>query len=85
MSNRFYTRQLDHQLLAQLKVKRDEICSLAPQNIGFLTPWYKRLTSPLKISPWRIFLPLSFLLSFLGQFFLGSRSIKVVSVLQAAF
>ncbi|MBI3980482.1 hypothetical protein HY345_00620 [Candidatus Microgenomates bacterium] len=83
--NNLYSKQFENQLLKKLKDKRNEICAIAPQEMGFLTPLYKRLTARLKISPWKIFLPFSLFLSFLSQILLGHWSTKIVSVLQASF
>lgn len=63
----------------------DEVCIVAPQDLGFFTPLYKKITAPLKISPWKIILPLAFIFCFLAQLAIGQIMIKTASVLQSAF
>ena len=68
-----------------LKEKLEEVSLVTPQNIGALTPFYKKTTSFLKNTPWKIVLPVSFLLSVVLFRLSGLISIKIVSVLQSAF
>lgn len=70
-----------------LKKKLDEVYSIEPNNLGlgFLTSFYKSLTSRFKTSPYAIIIPLSFLVSLIGYLFLGYLLIKLVSLLQYGF
>lgn len=85
MSKIIFSKNFEDQLLYALKQKQKEVCYVSVQDVGVLTNWYKKITKPFKISPWKILLPISFSLAIFGQLFLGGWSVKVVSVLQSAF
>jgi hypothetical protein len=68
-----------------LEKKMEEVNLVSPQNLGMLTPLYKKTTAYLKISPWKILLPASFILCVLAQLTMGHLMIKTASVLQSAF
>jgi len=69
----------------KLEKKLTEVTALPPQSIGIFTPFYKTFVPFLKSAPWRILIPLSFILSFLAYFFLGSLIVFIVSYLQHGF
>ena len=85
MKNHNLSKEFEQKLNSLLATKADELAFVSPQNLGSLTIWYKKMTAPLKSAPWKIFLPLSFVIALFSQFFFGGWSLKIVSVLQSAF
>ncbi|MBI3385420.1 hypothetical protein HY030_04470 [Candidatus Gottesmanbacteria bacterium] len=85
MKNQNLSKEFEQKLFSLLETKADEVAFVAPQNMGSLTIWYKKMTAPLKSAPWKIFLPLSFVIALFMELLLGRWSLKIVSVLQSAF
>jgi len=62
-----------------------ETVDMPPQQVGFLTPLYKRVTKQLKVMPWIPFL-MGSLIVVLGIYYvLGSSIASWVSILQRGF
>lgn len=74
-----------HNFYPLLEKKLEEISFPAPQDLGFATGVYKKVTAPLKTAPWKILLPVSFLVSVAVWQIMGKLFVRLVSVLQAAF
>lgn len=85
MKQKKLSQKFSQQLFRKLFQKMSEVSEVQPQTIGPLTPVYKSAVRYLKISPWKILLPVSFLFSLFALKLLGSLSIRLVSVLQQAF
>lgn len=63
----------------------DEVTELPPQNMGVLTPYFKKVAPYFKSDPWRVIIPLS-LIFILGLFWLLELTTpQVVSILQSGF
>ena len=67
-------------------VKRwQEVTEIPPQNIGFLTPIYKKVVKHLKAMPWPHYVFVSLLVA-VGLYFLaGSAIVLLASILQRGF
>lgn len=65
--------------------KMNEVAQVAPQTIGPLTPFYKKIVPQFKFYPWKS----GIVLSVLGATFLyllfGSALVKLASILQFGF
>lgn len=85
MNNQNLSKEFEQKLKFLLATKADELAFVSPQNLGSFTNWYKKMTAPFKSAPWKIFLPLSFMIALFSQLFFGGWSLKIVSVLQSAF
>ena len=68
-----------------LVTRMQEMAIVPPQNVGPFTTLYKRLTSELKWYPVRSVTVISFLISLIFFALLGSRLIKLASLLQYGF
>ncbi|KKS17809.1 MAG: hypothetical protein UU76_C0032G0009 [Parcubacteria group bacterium GW2011_GWC1_41_7] len=75
----------DDKIYKNLVAKMEEISSLFPQKIGFLTPHYKRLVPFLKYNPWIVFTFFAIAISLLFYFLFGSSIVKFVSLFQYGF
>lgn len=85
MNKKTLSKKFSQNLLKQLEKKQDEVVEVQPQTVGPLTPFYKSTTHYLKVSPWKILIPVSLLLALFGLKLLGPISVRLVSVLQQAF
>ena len=65
--------------------KMREVAVIPTQEVGFLTPYYKKLVPRFKYSPWKSAIILSYFFAFLLYFLLGTTLIKLVSLLQFGF
>ncbi len=81
----FRTQKTENNLYNLLQNKLEEITYVSPQELGILTPWYKKITAPLKIAPWRILLPICFVSALFLRMTIGPLLVKIVSVLQSSF
>jgi len=85
MNKKTLSKKFSQNLLKQLEKKQNEVMEVQPQTVGPLTPIYKNTTHYLKVSPWKILIPVSLLLALFGLKLLGPISVRLVSVLQQAF
>ena len=71
----------------RLKQKMDEVFSIEPNELGtgYLTTFFKKITSYLKTMPFIYVIPLTFLITVFMYFVLGKFLIKLVTVLQYGF
>lgn len=65
--------------------KMREVALIPTQEVGFLTPYYKKIVPRFKYSPWKSAIILSSFFSLLLYFLLGTTLIKLVSLLQFGF
>ncbi|OGG20198.1 hypothetical protein A3D03_01240 [Candidatus Gottesmanbacteria bacterium RIFCSPHIGHO2_02_FULL_40_13] len=65
--------------------KMREVAVIPTQEMGFLTPYYKKIVPRFKHSPWKSAIILSSFFAFLLYFLLGTTLIKLVSLLQFGF
>jgi hypothetical protein len=59
-----------------------EVTDVPPQNLGILTPYYKKTVAYLKEKPWLAFVITGFLTVFFLYLVLGSAIVIITSVLQ---
>lgn len=65
--------------------KWEEVTEMPPQTVGPLTPVYKKTVPLLKIAPWRILIPLAFVV-IAGLFLmLQITAAQITSILQRGF
>lgn len=69
----------------KLKERMKAVSLVQPQQLGILTPYWKRLTYLFKTNPFQIFLIIGFLTSFFLWFLLGNYLVRLVSLLQYGF
>lgn len=71
----------------RMKQKMNEVFSIEPNDLGkgYLTTFFKKITSYLKTMPFIYVIPLTFLVSVALYFILGRFLIKLVSILQYGF
>ncbi len=65
--------------------KMHEVAVIPTQEVGFLTPYYKKIVTRFKYSPWKSAIIISSLFSLFLYFLLGTTLIKLVSLLQFGF
>ncbi len=75
----------DIQFLNKLRKKQLEVSSIPQQDLGFLTIYYKSLSSYLKITPWKIIIPLSILGVLVFRLLTGFPLTHITSILQEGF
>lgn len=63
----------------------DEVTELPPQTVGPLTPVYKRTVPYLKIAPWRVLFPLSFVIAASVALLLEVTAVQIATLLQHGF
>lgn len=66
----------------KFKKRWEEVVEIPPQQVGFLTPLYKRVTKPMKTMPFPILFILSALVVGTLYVVFGSRIAWLVSLLQ---
>ena len=66
-------------------MKMQDVSSLTPQELGVLTPLYKRLVPYVKASPWKIFAGGSLAVALFLYLLFGVSIIYLVSLLQQGF
>ena len=76
---------MDDVLYRKFKHRWEEVTELPPQTLGPLTYVYKRSVPYLKIAPWRILLPLSFVMVAAIALLLEITATQVASILQRGF
>lgn len=71
----------------RMKQKMNEVFSIEPNDLGtgYLTIFFKKITSYLKTMPFIYVIPLTFLVSIFLYFVLGRFLIKLVTILQYGF
>jgi len=71
----------------RLKRKMNEVFSIEPNDFGvnFLTNYFRKITSYLKIMPFVYVIPVTFLVLISLYFLLGRILIRLVTVLQYGF
>ena len=72
-------------LYKQLKERMYEVASIPPQNVGKLTPMWRKVAPIVKGSPVRILLAGGFVTTLLTWFIFGTLLIRIVSFLQYGF
>ncbi len=65
--------------------KWEEVTELPPQTVGPLTPLYKRTVPFIKADPWRILIPLAFVLAISIALFVHATAAQITSFLQGSF
>ncbi|OIO12908.1 hypothetical protein AUJ73_04745 [Candidatus Gottesmanbacteria bacterium CG1_02_37_22] len=65
--------------------KMNEVAVVPPQEIGSLTPIYKKIVPQLKFYPWKVTLIISSLIAFLLYMIFGATLVKLASLLQYGF
>jgi hypothetical protein len=63
----------------------EESIELPPQNIGPLTPVFKKTAPFFKVTPWKTLIPLSFLLAVVVALLLQLTAVQIASILQKGF
>ncbi len=63
----------------------EEAVELPPQNIGPLTPVFQKTAPFFKITPWKILIPLSFVLAIITALLLQLTAVQIASILQKGF
>ncbi len=63
----------------------EEVFDLPPQTVGPLTPVYKKLVPLVKTMPWKIFVPLAFMVAFGLAYIFRAHAVWWVSLLQWGF
>lgn len=76
---------MDDQLYQKFKHRWKEVTELPPQTLGPLTPVYKRTVPYFKIAPWRVLVPLSFIMVAFVALILEITATQVASLLQRGF
>lgn len=76
---------MDDKLYNNFKHRWQEVTELPPQTLGPLTPVYKRTVPYFKIAPWRILVPLSFIMVAAAALILEITATQVASLLQRGF
>lgn len=72
-------------LYSHLKKRMLEVSSVPPQNVGRLTPVWKKVIPVVKESPVRVLLAGGFITTLITWFLFGTFIIRVVSLLQYGF
>jgi hypothetical protein len=72
-------------LFERLVSKMNEAAIVPPQDVGMLTPIYKKIVPQFKFYPWRMALIISMLSGFGLYFLFGRTLVKLASLLQAGF
>lgn len=62
-----------------------EVTELSPQTVGILTPLYKKAVPYLKVSPWKLVVPLSFVLAVVIALVMEASILQITSLLQKGF
>jgi len=75
----------DDNFYKSLVSKMEEVALVKPQNVGRLTPFYKRIAPQFKFYPWKSAVALSFLGALFLYFVFGSAVVKLASILQFGF
>ena len=65
--------------------KMHEIGVVPPQNIGPLTPFYKKLVPKLKYFPFKALFPVSFMAILAAYLIFGVWLVKLAEILQKSF
>lgn len=63
----------------------DEVTDLPPQSLGPLTPFYKRAVRLVKVDPWKIVVPIVFILVAFLFLTLDVTAPQIASILQYGF
>lgn len=78
-------KQTTDQLYQKFVAKWDEVTELPPQTIGPLTPVYKKTVPYFKYAPWRVLMPVSFIIIAAVALALEITAVQVASFLQRGF
>lgn len=68
-----------------LVAKMHQVAVVPPQNVGFLTPFYKKLVPQLKYFPFKTLIPLSLLAIFMAYLIFGTWLVRLAELLQLSF
>lgn len=79
------TNNQNNKTFLVVEKKFHEITAIPPQQVGFLTPLYKRATSQIKVMPLPVYIVLSVVLIVMLSFVLGSRLPLLTGILQRGF
>lgn len=63
----------------------EEVTELPPQTVGSFTPMYKRTVRHFKVDPWRILMPVSFLIATAIALILEVTAVQIANILQRGF
>jgi hypothetical protein len=69
----------------QLVKKMQEVSTVQPQTVGWLTPLYHRLIPLVKTSPWKVFFAGSFTATLILYLVFGVSIVYVANLLQHGF
>lgn len=69
----------------QLVAKMQQVSIVPPQNMGPLTPLYKRLVPQFKHFPFKALIPLSLLAILFAYLIFGTKLVRLASILQFSF
>ncbi|MEK7165892.1 MAG: hypothetical protein AAB874_03760 [Patescibacteria group bacterium] len=75
----------DDPLYQKFMNRWEEVTELPTQQVGALTPLYKRTVRFFKVDPWRILMPASFVLAALVALVLQVTTVQIASFLQRGF
>lgn len=75
----------EDRLYRKLKERMEAVSLVQPQQLGILTPYWKRLTHLFKTNSFQIFLIVGFVTSLFLWFLLGNYLVKLASLLQYGF
>ncbi len=63
----------------------EKVTELPPQTVGPFTPVYKRTVRYFKVDPWRILMPVSFIIAAGTALLLEVTAVQVANILQRGF
>lgn len=69
-------------LYQKLVEKWEEVTIVSPQTVGPLTPLYKRAVPYFKVAPWKMLVPLAFVLTVFLALLLQVTAVEIASFLQ---
>ncbi len=72
-------------LYEQLRERMYAVSSVPPQNVGVLTPFWKKIIPKVKESPVQALLAGGFLTTFFAWILLGTLVVRIVTLLQYGF
>ncbi len=65
--------------------KWEEVTSITPQTVGPLTPFYKKTVPFFKNAPWRVLVPMAFIITCVTALILEVTAVQIASILQRGF
>lgn len=72
-------------LYSNIHKRWQEVMMVPPQNVGPLTPYYKKVVPFFKTAPWRIIIPIALLVIAIAMISTNFTAAQITSILQRAF